>query len=109
MLAEQWQVVIIEKKLHSRSGRRWSCKTRQASGTPNRIVRCLAQQLNEKLFPSLLSSNPIRPILPKYNNNFFRIRQQASSSHAIEVGIKQHSASPEVRSWWTQTRGERTS
>ena len=29
----------------------------------------------------------------------FRIRQQASSSQAIEVDIKQHSASPEVRSW----------
>ena len=38
-----WQVVILERKLHSRSDRRWSCKTRQARGTPNRIFRCLAQ------------------------------------------------------------------
>ena len=72
MFAERLQVVIIERKLHYRSDRRWSCKTRQARGTPNRIVRCLAQQMNEKLFPSLLVliSNAIRPILPKYNNNF---------------------------------------
>ena len=38
--------------------------TRQARGTPSRIVRCLTQQMNEKLFPSLLSSSPIRPNTP---------------------------------------------
>ena len=98
------QVVIIERKFHSRSDRYrlmipfralqhdltpllrpwrymwntfpkfnyklWSYKTRQARGTSNKIVRCLVKQINEKNFPSLLCSNQIRPILPKYNNNF---------------------------------------
>ena len=50
--------------------KRWSYKTRQARGTSNKIVGCLAQQINEKKFPSLLNSSPIRPILPKYKNNF---------------------------------------
>ena len=70
MIAERSQVVTIERKLHSRSDRRWSCKTRRARGTSIRIVCCLAQQRSEKLFSSLLSFNPLRPILPKYNNNF---------------------------------------
>ena len=55
MFVERSQVVITERKLHSRSDRRWSCKTCQARGTPNRIVCCLAQQMNEKLFPSLFT------------------------------------------------------
>ena len=59
MFVERSQVVITERKLHSRSDRRWSCKTCQARGTPNRIVCCLAQQMNEKLFPSLFTWSSI--------------------------------------------------
>ena len=48
MFVERSQVIITERKLHSRSDRRWSCKTCQARATPNRIVRCLAQQMAEQ-------------------------------------------------------------
>ena len=104
MFAERSQVVIIERKLHSRFDRyrlmilfralqhdltpplrpwrymwntfpkfnykRSSYRTRQARGTSNKIIHCLAQRINEKIFPSLLNSSPIRPILPRYNNDF---------------------------------------